>query len=171
MSGGGEGFYAVDECVFMCAMKRVASLECQRAFPLLAADEFSGHPGREHELAIGRIPGLGQSAERAADQLAAVVVVDDAATGMIHALSAINTLEILGLVPVKDFQVFYDCDDVARLRRHSAGAAGRERSGFGVGQRKRNRNGPGVSSAFGENDLLVEREIKGRLLHGAGQRR
>ena len=171
VAGGSQLLDAVDQRVLVGAVERVAGLEREGALPLLLGDERAAHLRREHELAVGLVGALRERLELSADQLRAVVVVDDPAAGMIDPLRAVDALQVARLVPVEDLEIRDDRDGLARFGLDGASAARGEATRFGVGQGERDRDRPGVSRAVRLHDLLVEGQLVSRLLHRPRERR
>ena len=97
--------------------------------------------------------------------------LDQLATRVVEAVGSVDALDVARLVVAVDFEVIDDRDDDALVVADRDRTALRERTGLLVGQRKRDRNRPGVVLARNLDLLLLEDLVPDRFTHRAFERR
>ena len=122
-----EGFEAVDECVFVCAVEWVACLECDGCFVAFIGEELADLcGGLDVGVEVG-VGGEGDDFEGAADEVCFVGVVgvgeDDVCAGVVGTFGAVDGFDVAWFVPGEDgFDIEYgdgfagwvgECDGLA----------------------------------------------------------
>jgi hypothetical protein len=150
-----EALCAGHQRILVGPVQGIAGLECQRALPLVIADERARHARRQHVLAVLRVHGLWEHPHRPAEELAARVLLHLPSARMVEAIRVVDLLYVLRLVPVEDLEVVDRSHHPAIFRADRRRRAPGQGCGLGVRDRECQGDRPGeVATALGDAPLV-----------------